>query len=515
MHELVSLAMLLCSEIKSKILTVYARIANFRAFATTRLKALGTKAHYQWRQVRTTLVRITKSFRARVQVIWRRSFSFQVKLPAMANEPEVILSLQRSFQEWSPSIRLPTLDRAKPLALRDANWQLLRHRTDASLSELLEFTVALEQIDWALDDCGARVGTREINVASVQEAMRRYGSLRSAPLPDCLDVCVSVRLHSVTIPEPAKDELVLDLITFSGADVDALLAFMATNRMIDPASVTEVKTRWLSTDLSIGSSLEEREFLESILRLDVNEDVDTRVRHIFYNIGIETHKFWRECSELITVRVPFDLSAYPFDRHLIPITITTCQLLDATQRVLSPDVDIRHSLYNILEAAPPRGFSIEWGSLELEPRVHLASADTSPHSLLRFAFVLRRQPTAFIWRTFLPSLVIVGLAITATGFAVFTRVHIESVMTQVIPSALIACVALQLSGSQLAPPHTGRTHLDYLFVAYYVCFFLSYLTLQFVPGIAAYYIMFACIMLLMLIVSGILWAAYRPITTEL
>lgn len=65
--------------------------------------------------------------------------------------------------------------------------------------------------------------------------------------------------------------------------------------------------------------------------------------------------------------------------------------------------------------------------------------------------------------------------------AAFSPSPSDSVVTQVLPSILIACVALQLTSAQFLPSHSGRTTLDRLFVLLYLHVFLLVLGMELQP----------------------------------
>lgn len=397
-------------------------------------------------------------------------------VPAVS--PSCIASyLRESFDQWEGNSEADTQKQSDLLQRRNQERERLKYLVTPTLSQLLERAVDSDQIDWALEKAFRATGSRLLYPHCAKEITLRQRQLRETERTYFLEVRVSTHIRSVSIPDPSKDEITLETRTASGADVDALLSFMVANEMIKPNEVDVTKDRWLKSDASIGRRPEEAEHLERCLAVNHDERVESNVKSIEYNIGLQTRKLWRVCDTLVRVRAQFNLAEYPSDESLICLHMCARGYFDPSERILLPDETAPRS-FEITRAEAPRGFKIGWSSDSLEPLARSLSRDNLPESILRFAFLLQRRLDTSFWRTFIPTLLVLLVGSIATFFAAATGLYVESVMTGVIPAVLIACVALQLTAAQLVPYHTGRTRLDEVFVMFYLHLFLLYISLR-------------------------------------
>jgi hypothetical protein len=400
-------------------------------------------------------------------------------------ESDIVLLLTKAIQEWqfpddaSPQER-QEVDQARTL--------FRQQKTELKLSPLLNLIVRAEQIDWAIDQAADKVSYpifTDVDCAAALVARQRI--LTNTVRVERLNVYAGLKILAVNIPSQERDEVEIDLLVTSGAEINDLLSFMQKSHLIHSAQAAQLRENWTTSDHLIGTSDYEQRAIDECLGMRISQTIEQKVHRRFHNYGFISHRLWRISEETVTLRMQFNLSQYPFDKHNIFLQLSSVADADPSELILHPDG------FDIGMAQGPRGFTVNWGRCNLEPVAKFIATDYIASSLVRYTFLIRRHSRAFLWRTFVPTLVIVFLSLSATVFAANSGQFIEAVLTQVIPAALIACVALQLTASHSIPTGAGRTHIDLFFVALYIDILLLYLVLQLASTVLAFWLLIPAI----------------------
>lgn len=391
-------------------------------------------------------------------------------------------SLEESFNPDLESYRcdpLFELDSEERAALAAAHFSSSPGvSTQERMQSLLSKVVAPRQMNWAVQDALQRMDTRFLEPSLSRRLALRERELNGRPVSpgQTLDVQVSIRIDSITIPDPARDELLLHCRLYSCCHRDSLLGYLAETRLVTEERGLDLARRWSHADFLIGTTPEEREALEKTLGVRIVGTVDEQPPYVSYNFGNETMKIWREADTLVRVSARLDLRAYPFDESDLLFRIRSVTAADPTGILLVGDPYPAPLLHP--DQAHPRGFQLTWLTKEVLPVAFWEGPDSYPHPEVVFKFRLVRNPGFAVWRTFVPVLIVELLAMVASISCLASENRfIDSVMNQVLPAILIACVALQWTAAQLVPPHSGRTLMDEFFVYVYAQVLLLYLTL--------------------------------------
>lgn len=405
-------------------------------------------------------------------------------LPGVLREADLAPYLLRSFTDWIPDDD-PENPREVLIAKRNAaHIRLLAGGDRPSVSEMLNAVADSDQADWAVSTALEKHGTRLIAHDLGCWIARSFRQLAERPAGEALDVEVTVFLRSLVLPSSGHDEVQLELRVFSGAEPTALANFMASNHMVPEGDQTERVERWCKYDTLIGNTEEERAALEKALGINLGACSEENVHFIKYNYGLMSGRIWRECESVVRVAAPLDFDHYPFDRSILTLRLYGSVDFDAADRIMRPQPDT--ASVAIDSTASPRGFVITGASRDLQPFVEQSTPDTTAESLLLMVLEISRRPESFVWRTFVPTTVVLLLALLAAVAAMVLNRSIEAVMTSVVPGVLLACVALQLTAAQNVPPAAGRTYIDELYVYAYVHLLLLYVSLLLVPSVTAW-----------------------------
>jgi hypothetical protein len=302
-------------------------------------------------------------------------------------------------------------------------------------------------------------------------------ALTAEPAEVVLPVQASIVVRAVSIPEAAKDEVRIDLSVYSGAPLDELTRFMAANRMIAPGAAPKLAAQWKRTDAAIGDQPEEREALAKCLGLIAARASEQRETDITYNYGLYTKFIWRNAAMTIHLPVRFETSRYPFDRTLVKLALMPSAAVDISRVTLAPEAPAPPPV-DPATTVGPRGFYFSRQSPALEAIAKQESANSVPIAALLWGFELTRRLDSALWRTFVPALLIVLYALIASLRALARDENIPNVMTSMLPSLTLACVALQWTASSMIPTNAGRTVMDEIFVCIYLHLFFLFLALS-------------------------------------
>jgi hypothetical protein len=402
-----------------------------------------------------------------------------------------ILTMVADLMRRSPpesGYRLPGATSAEQLAT--ALWEVLEKPAPGSAADAtrtaLEDVSRFEQIEEALERAFSASRSRFLDSGVTVQIATRIREIAKIPREEALTLEVGVQIRSIMIPDASKDEIVLDLRFVSGVALDTLFDFLCALHSDDHPTLQAFRSsqrKWSRADIQIGLDAGDRELLERCLGVEVQERLEKTDKLILYNYGPKTRKLWRTCDQVVRVRAAFHLRDYPTDESLISLHLTAPGYLDAGECQLLPDITLVGTGLDMQSTAPPRGFRIVWRT-GLEAIGRSPSQDQQLENVLRLAWVLRRDGSTSLWRTFVPTAMVLLLATVATGCAIVTSTFTESVMTQVLPGVLIAAVGLQLAAAQLIPVRSGLTRLDEVFIASYAYLVLLYVSLGVGPGVA-------------------------------
>ena len=397
-------------------------------------------------------------------------------LPHVITEEEFIPLLRRSFVEWEPDDDED--DREELLRKRDTAARSIAQSINSDLQSLLQAAVDDEQVAWAMKKAAVEAGTPYFACEWASDAYRRQRELWEEPTPARLDVTASADVVDVSLPEATVDELTIHLTTWSAAPKEPLLDFMKQNGLLPGVDRKEVSAKW-EVEAAIGTTEEERVALEKCLSLRFELAVEERHTKITYYHA--SGFIGRECTSVVRLRLALDLSRFPFDESPLRFDVRPSDDFDPALCLALPESDGEEWVRRVEDAVPPRGFEIsEW--VPLVPTVYWDGGDVCPASNLWLGFTLRRLPQAFVWRTFIPAIVVLLFASVAALGVLFTGLGAESVMTSVFPAVLIACVALQWTAATSIPRNSGRTLMDEVFVSTYVYVMMLYVTVLLRPS---------------------------------
>lgn len=319
--------------------------------------------------------------------------------PRALGAEELLPFLRRSFDEWTPDDGTGEIGH-KLVSIRSS----IESGGSQTFTEVLTRTIHSDQVDWALEEAFLAHGTRMLVPQIARDLARQQRTLSKQPRETCLEVCCGVQVHSISFPDPSRDELVIELTIASGTDIDQLLAFMVQEKLLAEEHVKATRVRWTERDASIGHLDEERRILEKCLAVRLDDMIVETSRPVKYNYGYQSRKIWRTFDTLVTVRAPLDLRYFPFDSSHLTYYLRGEVDFDASERLLQEDVTADYSA-EFSRTIPPRGFRVMHASTSLEPLVVSRSRDTLPESVLRLGFELRRNAGTMIWRILVPALV--------------------------------------------------------------------------------------------------------------
>jgi hypothetical protein len=389
--------------------------------------------------------------------------------PHIISKSELIEFLADSFKSWPNTLseaertKIPADYGKSGVAAQD-------------FSSLLDATQFHLQLDYALENAIANYKSRIVNYeAGVQWLNNRlhlsYRNNRPLPL---IEIFVSVHIHAISVPDPAKDEVTLDVRVYSGCNFTKLLNYAQQKCIFTEEEISDLQRRWDDHNLSIGILEPEMHKLDQILEVCFLGISAEHRRQAAYTKGIESGCLWRYCDTTYTYPVKLRLADFPTDKNSILIFIKGAAGSALSKRMLPDPTVAARSLY----FDPPRGFEVVNKSEHLEPIFHSESEDTFIESRLIFYFELHRNPSTIRWRVLAPTIIILLLCSAATILAGFGIIKdANSVLTSVIPSVLIACVAMQITAGQMAPPQSGRTRLDIHFFIFYLVILLEFVAL--------------------------------------
>lgn len=350
------------------------------------------------------------------------------------------------------------------------------------LADILSCFKTMEQLDQAIEKAFDDIGVRLIERDTGNLVCSRIAEMLAMPEWKPLPISVAMRIDRVDIPDPAKDEIILHVLLTTGCPLSAFAEFAKKHGLMAHLDIDAAIARWRASSFAVGIEPDERKLLDEILGIEFDS---TTMRQEFtseVSVGLITDYIWRESSLSINISTTFHLDKFPFDVSPVYLTLRprvsdfegTTLIIDAAMG-RSYDLPVRG-----LKIIPPRGFDIPGRFLHPQEYIHSPGIDFLPEPIIQYAFTLRRRPQTLLWRVVLPSAVIVGLAFIAVSVAMLGIGNLEGVLTSVLPSVLIALVALQLTANQYAPAQSGRTLLDVMFVANYCTLLALFLSIQFV-----------------------------------
>lgn len=354
-----------------------------------------------------------------------------------------------------------------------------------SLAQLLEQFTDSGQLDKSLEGVLERWGTRDIELDCGRAVKRRMKQLLRPELETpTLAIGVSLEIHRVVIPDPARDEVVLLVTFFSGCPLSEFSKYVVREQLMSSAACEQMVARWRCSGTLIGHSEGEQELLESALGIYVDSSTASQSNAVLYNIGQSTDYLWRCSKGSIVVPTLFSLSRFPFDIVRVDLRLlATNQAWDTwlvQEHVASPT---ESSSVVKPTVVPPRGFTIREATQELLPVIYSPGIDYIPEAALNAAFIIRRVPDTIFWRIMVPAFMVLALTFLATLNAIFRDLYREAIATSMLPTVLVAMVALQLTANQFIPAQSGRTLLDILFVVTYGVLILLFAALEFTPGL--------------------------------
>ncbi len=400
----------------------------------------------------------------------------RVDLPKVTAIRAVTRHLWRSYAEWP--IQPDPREKIDAEALKEALAAARRRVEDAKLQDdfeaLVENAVASGQIFWALQQAVGESGTRYFEQTNGHAIMKRLRALAGEEVDSTLRVEASVVIRSVSIPDASKDEIRLDMIVNSGAPIAELVQYMAANKMIAKHDAPAVLERWKRADSNIGEGETERLDLAKCLGVSFANAVEQREVLTYYNYGPYSGYIWRDAQMTVTIPARFNTGSYPFDATLFTIALTSSGALDASRLMLAPYARVGPPLDPQL-SAPPRGFHFTRQTPVMIPVSVQDNSNALPRPALLYSFQLARRLDTSVWRTFVPLFLIVAFSFVATARALATREHIGAIMTSLLPTLTVACVALQLTASTAIPAHSGGTVMDKIFVCIYLQLFFLFM----------------------------------------
>ncbi len=150
-------------------------------------------------------------------------------------KPDLASLLERAILEWPIPDNFDPEQRAKVLQARQA---LREGKVEKEFSALLDHIVHTHQIDWAIDQAALETSyPLYIDTECAKQLVFRQRSLTNTPRADTLQIYVGIFLLGITIPDQERDELEVDLVITSGADIDALFLYMSKNYLIAPTAL--------------------------------------------------------------------------------------------------------------------------------------------------------------------------------------------------------------------------------------------------------------------------------------
>jgi hypothetical protein len=401
------------------------------------------------------------------------------QLPRLAPREAFTRSLARSFTEWQPPLE-PSGHydpAATAAALAEARRNLDSAGKQNDFDALLDAAVSPRQLFWVVEQALSANNTRFLDPADGRRIMTRLRGLTGEAAGDVLRVEVSMLIRAVSIPDPAKDEIRLDLTIDAGAPVDRVIRHMAANKMIDPRDGPALAARWRRADAAIGETESERQNLAKCLGLSFTDAVEQTELAVFYNVGPASGYIWRGAAMTVHYPAHFDTTRYPFDTTLFTVMFGATTSLDSSKLSLAPYALAGAPLEPRL-SSPPRGFQFLRQTPSLVPVAVQDNSNSLPRPALVYVFQLSRQLDTAIWRTFIPLLLIVIFTFAATLRALTTHENINSIMTSLLPTLTVASVALQLTASTAIPGNAGGTVMDKIFVSIYLQFFFLFFALN-------------------------------------
>ena len=349
------------------------------------------------------------------------------------------------------------------------------------INELLNLFTNSDQIDKMLELFKGHRVSLDIATDLISLIVNKQYALQSVKPSAKLEVFCELELSYITIPDPQKDEIVFSLLLNTGTNVELFRNYVIENRIIPKNKLESYVKKWKETGMNDGLQETEKLLLEKVLRLEFMEGFDTELQYIAYNYEENSGNpmVWRVCAFNTHVRIPLDFNDYPFDHHFLSFYLLSPETFDVTdQQLIANEADSTQSLHTN-QLIPPRSFKLKSRSKGLMEISNISRLDFSPESMIRFDLEFARISSTFLWHTFIPSAVISILSLMATGFVLFSSIsYLEAVLTQVIPSVLIAIAALQLVAAQNVPQNSGHTWQDNLFVIYYVSLLILYASMQ-------------------------------------
>lgn len=395
---------------------------------------------------------------------------------SLIEQKQLVTCLVESFQEWPITLHEP---QRKDIAARCSHALSMIDDTH-DFERILEHTVDAAQLDWAIDRARLRYQSSLIDRQCGIKWIDRWKHLHGLQPVHGIEISVSISIHAITLPDPAKDEMAVDVRLYSGCKLDQLLDFMIYHKLIeDKSAANEVRERWLNTKIQ---NPDDQKLIEQVLDVSIDKVSSEHRRRISYSIGDVSGFVWRFCDMLCILPVQLDLSSYPFDKTQVSLLIK-CGSNGYLKRLVPDKIEALTKSINLNHLIPPRGFTVANCSEHLKELTFSEAADTHLDHRLLFRFELHRITSTFKWRILFPTIMILCLCFVATvaAYLKFVRIDANAVLTSVLPSVLIACVAMQLTSAQTTPAQSGRTRIDTMFVWVYLIILAHFLFLSFFP----------------------------------
>jgi len=353
---------------------------------------------------------------------------------------------------------------------------------DSSFTELLSLLNNSLQIDEALECIKGNKVSIDIDTQTILKIIKRKYELQQINLPTQLQVLCELELSYITIPDPQKDEIVFSLLLNTAISLASLEKYVSENKVIPKKEFKKYVRKWEKTGLNDGLDQKETKLLEKVLKIEFMEGFETELQYIAYNYqeNLGDPRIWRVCAFNTHVRIPLDFKDYPFDHHFLSFYLLSPETFDVTDFQLFANESKSDSSLHTNQLIPPRSFKLKSRSNSLMEISNITRLDYSPESMIRFDLEFARTSSTFLWHTFIPSAVISVFSFLSTAFALFFNAnYLKEVLTQVIPSTIIAIAALQLVAAQTVPQNSGHTRQDNIFVMYYVSLVILFISPHF------------------------------------
>ncbi len=352
-------------------------------------------------------------------------------------------------------------------------------RSDITFKELLDLVITDDQINYALEQsyqyCKTPYLVTELGIALLNRSNLLLHNKTNNPL----EVQLTIEILGIDIPDNSKDEVELEMFIHSSSNRAEIFDLLIASHSCTIEDKKRLLDLWNDENYFYPTGQKEMELIDKVLDIDLEGNYHKNIKEIHYNLQYnESKQICRSKRVIYTMKHRLETKNFPFDSSRIELIFALSSNFDSTQIKLIQEYDYDSPNDSVFLPTTyfPRGFKTSCSQSKPECVNFYQSSGYYLQNLALLMIDLKRDSSSFILRTFVPASIVGLLAAFSALIYLFDNSLRDPILTQVIPSILVAEIVQQLTINQHIPTRSGRTFIDLFFVSLYIsltCYFVA------------------------------------------